>query len=101
MNLYHTSGAPSAAEPIGQQTMASIRTFLAAGQRYVPVGCSPWRLDQQVTIVLVARGACGRPRVTSRAADGREFAADAVRVEAAILAGQLIPVTGSGRLAHC
>ena len=91
MNLHHAAGARSAAET----------TFLAAGQRYIPVGCSPWRLDQQVTIVLVARGACGLPRVTSRAADGRELAADAARVEAAILAGQLIPVTGSGRLAHC
>ncbi len=91
MNLQPAAGAPSAANT----------TFLAAGQRYVPVGCSPWRLDQQVTIVLVARGACGQTRVTSRAADGRELAADAARVEAAILAGQLIPVTGSGRLAHC
>ena len=85
----------------GQQTAAQTGTFLAAGQRYVPVGCSPWRLDQQVTIVLVALGAGGQHRVTSRAADGRELAADAARIEAAILTGQLIPVAGSGRLANC
>ena len=91
MNVQHAAG---------RRTAARAGTFLAAGQRYVPAGCSPWRLDQQVTIVHVARGAGGL-RVTSRAADGRELAADATRVEAAILTGQLIPVTGSGRLAHC
>ncbi len=88
-------------QPAGQRTAVRTGTFLAAGQRYVPVGCSPWRLDQQVTVVLVARGPGGQHRVTSRTADGRELAADAARIEAAILTGQLIPVTGSGRLANC
>ncbi len=101
MNPQRAAGTPSPADPTTRQTATCAGTFLAPGQRYVPAGCSPWRLDQQVTIVLVARGEGGAPRVTSRAADGRELAADAARVEAAILTGQLIPVTGSGRLANC
>ena len=81
--------------------MLTTRTFLTPGQRYAQPHGAPWRLDQQVTGVHVARDADGAPRVVSRFADGEEFVAPAFEVEMAVAAGLLVPVAGAGRIARC
>lgn len=66
-------------------------TRLAPGQRFVqPAGDR--RLGQPITIARLDRDAHGLPRVTFRAADGRELTAYAAQIEAAIAEGILAPL---------
>ncbi len=77
------------------------RTYLTAGQRFTDPDASPWRLDQQVTIMRVDSDAEGSPRVLSRFADGMEVVVPAAQVEAIVAAGLLVPVAGPARVICC
>ncbi len=81
--------------------MTPPHTFLTPGQRYTEPDGTPWRCDQQVTIVGVEWDALGFPRVTFRRPDGENLVAPAVQVEAAVAAGLLVPVAGAGWIARC
>ena len=81
--------------------MLTPRTFLTPGQRYTQPDCTPWRLDQQVTVVGVEWDAVGFPHVTFRRHDGEDLVAPAAQVEAAVAAGLLVPVAGVGWIARC
>lgn len=75
-------------------------TFLSPGQRYAEHGVAAWRVDKQWTVVHVGL-ADGTPCVTYRCPNGHQIAMPARQFEAAVSAGQLIPVAGSGRMAFC
>ena len=81
--------------------MVTPRTFLTPGQRYMQFDGTPWRLEQQVTIVRVDRDPDGVPCVVSRCLDGEELVAPAAQLEAAVAAGLLVPVAGAGRIPRC
>ena len=81
--------------------MAAPRTYLAPGQRYAQPDAPPWRAERQVTVLAVGRDEGGRPRVTCRYPGGARTVEPAAQLEAAIAAGQLVPVPGFGRLARC
>ena len=81
--------------------MATPPTFLAPGQRYAEPGNTGTRPSGQVTILRVEEDADGLPLVVSRRANGEEFAVYAVQVEAAVVAGLLLPVAGAGRIGRC
>jgi hypothetical protein len=81
--------------------MAISSTFLAPGQRYVDPACPEWRTDRQVTIVCVRPDPAGVLRVAYRGPRGHELVEPATQIEAAVAAGQLRPVAGSGRVAKC
>jgi hypothetical protein len=81
---------------------ASMRTtYLAPGQRYIPSFSAGWRSDRQVTVLMVDRDPSGLLRVAYRYADGHQVVEPAVQFEAAVTAGQLVPVVGAGCPARC
>jgi hypothetical protein len=80
--------------------MAARVTFLAPGQRYAdPVG-PDWLPDHQFTVVHVGGDGLGSPRVTCRLADGDLLVLPAALIEAAVAAGQFVPVVGAGLVAR-
>lgn len=81
--------------------MMTYGTFLAPGQRYVRPNLAPWRADQQITIVHVARDANQVVKVTYRCPSGREVCGDAAKFEVAVALGDVIPVTGAGLVGRC
>lgn len=81
-------------------TFQNRATFLAPGQRYAEAGTAPWRIDKQWTVVHVGLSG-GAARVTSRCPNGHQLVVPAQQLEAAILAGQIVPVAGTGRIARC
>ena len=76
-------------------------TFLAPGQRYTEAGSAAWRIEQQWTVVHVGRDLSGSTRVTYRCPNGHQIVAPAEQFEAAIHAGQIVPVIGAGRVVRC
>ncbi len=76
-------------------------TYLAPGQRYTEPGSTAMRPEEQVTILRIDRDTDGLPLVVSRCANGEESAVYAVQVEAAVVAGLLVPLAGAGRIARC
>ena len=76
-------------------------TYLAPGQRYVPTGSAAWRADRQLTVLRVGRDGAGLLRVAYRCPNGHQVVEPAAQFEAAVAAGQLVPVVGAGRLASC
>ena len=81
--------------------MATPNTFLTPGQRYIQLDGTPWRLDQQVTVVDVEWDAVGFPHVTFRRHDGEDLVAPAAQVEAAVAAGLLVSVAGVEWIVRC
>jgi hypothetical protein len=81
--------------------MKTSPAFLAAGQRYAAIGSHPWRAEEQITIVHVGRDGRGTALVTYRCPGGQLVTAAAVGFEAAVAEGQIAPVVGTGRIAHC
>lgn len=77
------------------------RTFLAPGQRYADITTTPWRIDQQLTILQISQQPDGRTVVTYRCFNGTEETTVAAQFEAAIARGLLVPVVGGGRIARC
>ncbi len=76
--------------------MATKLTFLAPGQRYAKPGISPWRTDEHITIVHVARWGDGVTRVTYRCPNGHEITGDVAGLEAAVLEGKIVPIAADG-----
>jgi hypothetical protein len=81
--------------------MAATATFLAPGQRWARPDLPAWRADLQITILHVARAPRCAPRVTYRCPNGDEVTGPAASFEAAVAAGDIVPVAGSGRIARC
>ena len=81
--------------------MATLRTFLAPGQRYAQPDAPAGWPDRQVVVSRLDRDPYGIPRVTFRCPDGREVTAYAAQIEAAVAAGDLAPVVGAGLVARC
>ena len=75
-------------------------TFLAPGQRYADPVVPDRPLDHQFTVVHVGRDGYGSPRVTCRLADGDLLVLPAALIEAAVAAGQVVPVVGAGLVAR-
>jgi hypothetical protein len=82
------------------KTIASL-TYLAAGQRYTPTGSAGWRADRQVTILRVGRDLQGIARVAYRCPNGHQVVEPVSQFEAAVAAGQLVPVVGAGYFGRC
>ncbi len=79
---------------------AARTTFLAPGQRYAETGVATWRVEKQWTVVHVGLTA-GTARVTYRCPNGHQLVMPAQQFEAAVTAGQMVPVAGSGRIPQC
>jgi hypothetical protein len=73
-------------------------TFLAPGQRYAPTGSPAWRADRQVTILRVEHELSGRLRVTYCSPNSDQVIEPTAQFEAAVAAGQFVPVADWGRL---
>jgi hypothetical protein len=76
-------------------------TFLRPGQRYAKPECSPWRADQQVVLAWVARDHDGVERVTYACPGGDWLTGPAAQLEAAIAAGEVVPIAPTGELPCC
>jgi hypothetical protein len=76
-------------------------TYLAPGQRYTPTGSAGWRADRQVTILRVGRDLQGVSRVAYRCPNGHQVVEPVAQFEAAVAAGQLVPVVGAGYFGRC
>jgi hypothetical protein len=76
-------------------------TFLRPGQRYAKPECSPWRADQQVVLARVERCPDGVERVTYACPGGAWVTGPATRLEAAIAAGEVVPIAPIGELPRC
>jgi hypothetical protein len=81
--------------------MAATATFLAPGQRWARPDLPAWRADLQITILAVLAGPSHAPRVTYRCPNGEQVTGPAASFEAAVAAGEIVPVTGPGRIALC
>ena len=81
--------------------MIDLPTFLAPGQRYARPGHRPWPGDDHLTILRVERDALGFVWVTYRAPDGEDCSGPATRIEAALAAGRIVPVSSDHRIAWC
>ncbi len=81
--------------------MAALPTFLSPGQRYVKADLQAWRADLQITILQVSRDGDGPTRVTYICPGGRGVCGPAALLEAAIVAGEIVPVVGTGRSLSC
>ena len=81
--------------------MAALPTFLTPGQRYVKADLQAWRADLQITILQVSRDGDGPARVTYICPGGRGVCGPATKLEAAIAAGEIVPVVGTGRSVSC
>ena len=77
--------------------MATHTTFLAPGQRYVQIDAPAWRPDRQYTIARLDRDLSGLARVTFTSGDGQEHVASTEQLEAAVIAGALIPIVEGRR----
>ena len=81
--------------------MATLPTCLAPGQRYAVPGIEAWRTDHQLTILRVGRDARGLACVTYRCPNGQDVTGPAARFEAAVAAGEVVPVAAALRVACC
>jgi hypothetical protein len=81
--------------------MATRRTFLAPGQRYAAPHDPSWRTDRQLTVLHLDRAPSGAVAVAVRGPSGELLTIPAAEIEAAVAAGQLVPVAGTGRAASC
>jgi hypothetical protein len=81
-------------------TRSKPSTFLAPGQRYGDPHWPAWRTERQLTIVRVGWDAGGRPWVVYRGPDGQEAGGPVAWFEAAVAAGELVPVIGPGPIAR-
>jgi hypothetical protein len=81
--------------------VALASTFLSPGQRYAPPGMPTWKLEPQVTVLKVLRGADGTPRIVEHSCAGQVLLTSAAKFEAEVEAGLLVPVAGAGRAARC
>lgn len=90
--------ATTAATP--QTDQRSRLTFLAPGQRYAEAGAAVWRVEKQWIIVHVGHSG-GAVRITARCPNGHQMTVPAQQFEAAVVAGQMAPVAGAGRVARC
>jgi hypothetical protein len=76
---------------------ARTATFLSPGQRYVQFDAAAWRRDRQLTIARLDRDYFGVDRVTFTSGDGQEHVASTEQVEAAVVAGTLVPIVEGRR----
>ena len=81
--------------------MESSATYLAPGQRYVNRGLPAWRPEHQITVLRVSAGDDGAVRVAYRCPGGQVVFGFAERLEAAIAAGQIVPVGSVARTLCC
>ena len=72
--------------------MATRSTFLAPGQRYTQIDAPAWRPDRQLTVARLDRDPFGVDRVTFTSGDGQIHIAPTEQLEAAVVAGTLVPV---------
>lgn len=79
--------------------MNIFRTFLAPGQRYVEVGEAAWRADRQFTVVAIDFDRDGLPHALCSRGSGLRTVLPAAKMEAAVLAGRLVPVDAGHRTA--
>ena len=79
--------------------MAVRATLIAPGQRYADAVGPAWLPDHQFTVVHVGGDGPGSPRVTCRLGNGDLLVLPAALIEAAVLAGQFVPVVGAGPVA--
>ena len=77
--------------------MAARSTFLAPGQRYTQIDAPAWRSDRQLTIARLDRDPFGVYRVTFTSGDGQVHIASTEQLEAAIVAGTLVPIVEGRR----
>jgi hypothetical protein len=75
--------------------MAPRQSFLAAGQRYVRSGCPVWRVADQLTVLVVGKDRLGTVWVTFRGPDGEDRTRMAAQFEAAVAAGEIVPLASS------
>ena len=75
-------------------------TFLTPGQRYAEAGTAVWRVEKQWIVIHVGTSG-GAARVTSRCPNGHQIVMPVQQFEAAVFAGQMVPVAGAGRVATC
>jgi hypothetical protein len=80
--------------------MAEAHSIFAAGQRYALLDPPRWGADQQLTILVVSTDPQGTVWITYGGSDGEVRTDLASRLEPAISAGTVVPVT-SGSLARC
>jgi hypothetical protein len=81
--------------------MAPASTFLAPGQRYAPPGTPSWQLAPQVTVLQVFRDPDGTECIVHRCPNGQTIMIMAAELEAAVEAGQLVPVAASSQSDWC
>ncbi len=81
--------------------MAASPSYLTPGQRYVNPALPAWRPEHQITVLRVSRGDDGAVRVAYRCPSGQVVFGLAERLEAAIAAGQIVPVASAARIACC
>jgi hypothetical protein len=80
--------------------MAALQHYFAAGQRYARIGRPAWRADHQLTILTVNKDPFGTVWITYRGPDGEDRTAQAIHLESAIAAGEVVPVI-NGPVARC
>jgi hypothetical protein len=80
--------------------MEMLPTYLAPGQRYIRTSHG-WSTNAAVTILRVGPDASGLVWVIYGAPDGEESARPASRFEAAIAAGEIIPIVAAGTVGRC
>jgi hypothetical protein len=80
--------------------MAKHTTFLSPGQRWTRHDLPGWRADLQITIVRVIANE-EAAWVTYRCPNGEHVSGPAGGFEAAVAAGDIVPVTGVGLAGRC
>jgi len=81
--------------------MAATTTFLAPGQRWLRRDIPAWRAALQITILRVESDSHRLPLGTYRCPGGDDVTGPATSFEAAVAAGEIVPVVGTGRFARC
>ena len=79
---------------MNSQTSPKPLTFLSPGQRYSEPDRPAWRTDRQLTIMRVGWDARGLAWVVYRGPDGQEVGGPVAWFEAAVAAGEIVPVGG-------
>jgi hypothetical protein len=81
--------------------MATRHTFIAPGQHFARLDPQTWRTNDRLTVLQVSPDALGLTWVTYRDEDGEDLVGPAAWFEAALVAGELVPVTATGRIPRC
>jgi hypothetical protein len=81
--------------------MASRHTFIAPGQHFARFDPQTWRINHRLTVLQVSPDALGLTWVTYRDEDGEDLVGPAAWFEAALVAGELVPVMATGQIARC